>query len=151
MASKPLIYHVFDGLTDAVKTSKVANTINNLPCIYIENRPTNIDEKVNSFVVIDLPTTVNRMIKGWRDQMTETDGIFYLFVRCKNDGSSDALSQTKRADALMNLFPISTPYFVATNPRRMYSGHDAYDFQVTTIRFQIRTRLNADRLDETQQ
>jgi hypothetical protein len=109
MARKPLIYKVFEGLSKAVEGSKVANTIQNVPCIYLENRPTNINEKVNSFVVIDLPAAINRMILSNRDKMTESNGVMYLFVRAKTDGTSDLLSETKRAEALMGIFPISTP------------------------------------------
>lgn len=148
MARKPLIYKVFEGLSKAVEGSKVANTIQDVPCIYLENRPTNINEKVNSFVVIDLPAAINRMILSNRDKMTESNGVMYLFVRAKTDGTSDLLSETKRAEALMGIFPISTPYFVASNPVRIYTGRDNYNFQVTTIRFHLRTRLDADILEE---
>lgn len=129
------MYNIFQSLVSAVKTTGVAN-------IFLSNRP-NINEEMNEFVVIDLPTEQYRAVKGNNDFIVKTDGLFYVGMKAKSDNTPNIDKQTRLVQKLLDLFPIHDKHIVASSPTVLLKGSDKSGFQITTISFSIRTKINS--------
>lgn len=141
MASKPLIYLIFDDLVAAV--NGIAEKT------YLD-RPKLIAEEVKNFIVVDIPTEIRGRLKGDMDVMAGCYAVYYVFVRSKTNGTPNIGSQTSIVESVLNAFPISTKHITATEPSVLMKGDDGYGFHVTTITFKLRTKFNATRIINSQ-
>ena len=129
------MYNIFNSLVSAVKTTGIAN-------IYLSNRP-NITKEMTEFAVIDLPTEQVRAVKGNDDFMVRTNGVFHIGVKAKSDNTPNIKKQTELVQKFLDLFPINDAYIAATEPTVILQGSDKSGFQITTISFSIRTKINS--------
>lgn len=135
---KPTMYNIFNSLVTAAKTTGLTN-------IYLSNRP-KVAKKMSEFVVIDLPTELYRAVKGNDDFIVRTDGVFYIGVKAKSDNTPNISKQTELVHKFVNLFPIEDDFIVASGPSILMRGDDKAGFQITTISFNIRTKINSYKL-----
>lgn len=135
---KPTMYNIFNSLVTAVKTTGLTN-------IYLSNRP-KVAKEMSEFVVIDLPTELYRAVKGNDDFIVRTDGVFYIGVKAKSDNTPNISKQTELVHKFVNLFPIEDNFIVASGPSILMRGDDKAGFQITTISFNIRTKINSYKL-----
>lgn len=128
-------YQILNSIVDALKPLKVK--------IYPLNRPNKVDEKMDMFIVVDLPTQIRRTTKGYDDFRYQTTGVIYAFTRAKSDGTPNIDKQTKFVRSISDLFPITDEIVECVNPRVLVRGLDSTNFQVSTITFTLRTKTNA--------
>lgn len=128
-------YQILNSLVTALKPLGVK--------AYLLNRPKKVDEKMDSFIVVDLPTQLRRTTKGYDDYSYRTTGVIYAFVRAQTDGTPYIDRQTQFVRSVTELFPLSDDKIEAVNPIVIMRGLDETNFQVTTITFSLRTKVNA--------
>lgn len=129
------LYNIFNSLTKAVRATGIKH-------IYLVNRPKLFDTSMGSFVVIVLPSRLYRDVKGESDFLVSTTGTFMIGVVAKKDGTPNIGTQTDLVQKFMDLFPISDDYITAVNPQVIMRGDDETGFQITSIMFDIRTKIN---------
>lgn len=129
------LYNIFNSLSKAAKATGIAH-------VYLTNRPKLFDTSMGSFVVISLPARLYRDVKGNDDFMVSTTGTFMVGVVAKKDGTPNIQAQTDLVQKFMDLFPISDDYISATNPQIIMRGDDETGYQITSIMFDIRTKVN---------
>ena len=132
---KSTMYNIFNTLVTAAKTTGVAN-------IFLSNRP-DVTKEMTEFVVIDLPTEQYRAVKGNDDFIVRTEGVFYIGMKAKSDNTPNIGKQTALVQKFLDLFPITDDRIVATEPTVLLKGSDKSGFQLTTITFHIRTKINS--------
>lgn len=132
---QPTLYNIFNSLTEAAVKTGIGN-------IYLTNRPKVFDTSMGSFVVISLPARLYRDVKGNDDFMVSTAGTFIIGVVAKEDGTPNIEAQTQLIQKFMDLFPISDDYISATNPQIILRGVDETGYQLTSILFDVRTKVN---------
>lgn len=132
---KPITYNILNSLCKNVQKTGIKS-------VYLIDRP-EISLEQENFVVIDLPANIERGVKGNTDFILNTEGVFYLGVRSKSNGTPNIDKQTQLIQKLLDLFPIIDKYIVATNPTILFKGRDKSDFQITTITYNIRTKINS--------
>ena len=135
---KSTTYNILNSLVSTAKTTGVEN-------IFLLNRP-NVTKEMVEFVVIDLPTDQYRAVKGNDDFIVKTDGVFYIGVKAKSDNTPNISKQTTLVQKFLDLFPINDDYIVASEPTVLLKGSDKSGFQITTISFSIRTKINSYKL-----
>lgn len=128
-------YQILNSLVTALKLLGVKT--------YLFNRPKKVDDKMDTFIVVDLPTQLRRTTKGYDDYSYRTTGVIYAFVRAQTDGTPYIDRQTQFVRSLTELFPLSDDKIEAVNPVVLMRGLDETNFQVTTITFPLRTKVNA--------
>lgn len=133
--AKSTMYNIFNSLVKAAKTTDIEH-------IYLNNRPKTSDEKMKSFVIINLPSRFYRKVKGNTDFVVETTGLFDIGVKAKQDGTPNINAQTSMVQSFMDLFPINDDYIMASNPQILLKGDDETGFQRTAVMFDIRTKIN---------
>ena len=109
---------------------------------YLSDRPKETPSKMLEFAVVDLPTTIHRPFVGNDDFRYSTKGAIYLFCRAKNDGTPNIDAQTKLVRKVFACFPFKDSKCECVNPTVLLRGADEYGFQVTTVTFTLRTRIN---------
>ncbi len=134
-ANNTVIYQVFNSLVTALKPLGVK--------VYPLNRPNTVDEKMDKFIVVDVPTEFRRTAKGYDDYNYRTTGVIYAFVRAKSDGTPQIDKQTTFVRSVTDLFPIADSIVRCVRPRVLLRGLDKAGFQVTAITFTLRTKVNA--------
>jgi hypothetical protein len=132
---KPTLYNIFNSLVKAVKTTEVGN-------IYLTNAPSSGNKDVSQFVVIALPSRLDRDVKGNDDFIVSTSGVFHIAVKAKSDNTPNIKAQTELVQKFMELFPINDDYISATSPQILINGDNKAGYQVTSIFFDIRTKIN---------
>lgn len=128
-------YQILNSIVTAVKPLGVKT--------FVLNRPKKVDEKMDKFIVVDLPSQLRRSTKGYDDYCYTTTGIIYAFVRAQTDGTPFIDRQTQFVRSIFELFPITDAKIECVNPVTLMRGLDETNFQVTTITFSLRTRVNA--------
>lgn len=128
-------YQILNSLVTALKPLGVRT--------YLLNRPTKVDDKMDMFIVVDLPTQLRRTTKGYDDYSYLTTGVIYAFVRAQTDGTPFIDRQTSFVRSITELFPIADEKIECVNPAVLMRGLDETNFQVTTITFTLRTRVNS--------
>ena len=138
MAKEPLKL-IYADLVNAVAT--VAERKN----IYIGGRPNVINEEsvVSSYVVIDLPASVEDIAFGNRRFVLDTAGVIYLFVKGKKDRTLNINATSSLVEKVTGLFPIVGDVCGAANPKVLMRGSDEYGYQVVSITFDLQTKPNA--------
>lgn len=129
-------YNILNSLTRAAKTTGVEH-------IFVTNRPKVYDTKMGNFVVVMLPGRQTRPVKGNDDFIVRTAGVFNIAMPEKQNGTPNIKAQTDLVQKFMDLFPISDDYITASNPEIIMRGDDDTGFQVTSIMFDVRTKINS--------
>lgn len=137
MAQKNVIKSIYTDLV--VGLSGVIET----KYIYLGGRPDSIqkDSKIDRFVAIELPVSIEDIAHGNRKFVLNTSGIFYIFAKSKKDTTLD-INTTNIVDDVVNLFPIVGDVCSISNPSVLLRGSDGFGYQVTTITFDIQTKPN---------
>lgn len=133
------LYNIYADLVDAMKD------IVDAKYVFLKDRPSlkSGDVPMSKFVVVDLPTTIRDYVIGGRRTMLETSGVIYAFTQARSNNTVNITEMGELVDAIVDRFPISGTYCVATNPNVRMSGSDGQGFQVTTITFDLRCRWRA--------
>lgn len=131
------LFNICNSLTSAAKKTGV-----NEGNIFLLTRPKLFDTGIAEFVVIGLPSRLYRDVKGTDDFLVSTNGIFTIGVRSKSNGTPNIKAQTELVQKFMDLFPISDDYISATKPQILLKGDDEAGYQITSIMFDIRTKIN---------
>lgn len=134
--ANPTQYNILNSLTLAAMRTSVEH-------VYINNRPKTSDAKIKSFVVISLPARIDRKVKGNDDFIVATTGVFFIGMRAKQDNTPNVKAQTQLVQQFMDLFPISDDYISATKPTILDRGDDETGFQITSVMFDVRTKINS--------
>ena len=129
------LYNIFNSLAKAVKATGVEH-------VYLVNRPKLFDTSMGSFVVILLPARLYRDVKGNTDFLVSTAGTFMIGTVAKKDGTPNIKAQTELIQKFMDLFPISDDYITASHPQIIMRGDDETGYQITSVIFDIRTKIN---------
>lgn len=131
----PTRYNIWNSLIGAVKTTGVER-------VYPDNLPKTSKSNGSSYVVVWLPSRLTRMCKGNDDFVVETQGVFRIGVKARQDGTTDIPKSTELEEKFKKLFPISDDYITAYGPEPMAKGLTDAGYQETWIYFQIRTKVN---------
>lgn len=134
--AEPLIYNIFKEIVSALNGAGFKK-------VFLSNRPSMVDKAVDSFVVVELPDEIQNTVKGDDEFMCKTTGVIYIFRREKTDGTPNIKDQLDLVQSAYRIFPINSTHTVCTNPSRRLKGSDNNGFQVTTITFDIRTKVNS--------
>lgn len=112
--------------------------------MYFGGRPDNIkaDTKIDKFIVIELPVSIEDIAAGRKKFVLNTTGVFYLFNKAKSDMTLNLTTTSQLIADVEALFPIVGDYCKATNPKVLMRGADGYGYQVTTITFDLMTKAN---------
>lgn len=126
---------MFNSVTAMLKDCKIKT--------YLCDRPKETDTKMSEFAVVDFPVVLRRPYLGNDDFRYQTKCIIYLFCRAKNDGTPNIDRQTKIVRSIFEQFPYKDTKCECVDPEVLMKGADEYGFQLTTITFTIRTRINS--------
>lgn len=135
MANKSAIYQMFSSVADMLKGCDVRT--------YLIDRPKETPQRLDAFAVVDFPVTIRRPYIGNDDFRYRTQGVIYLFCRAKNDGTPNIDRQTALVREVFEKFPYKDDVCELVSPTVLTRGADEYGFQVTTVTFTIRTRINS--------
>lgn len=113
---------------------------------YYQDRPTSIDQRVNSYLVISMPSSiVNQELNpnGEYNDYTTTV-LLEVYVRdqmsAKNPVGVDLRLMDEKVTKVLSLFPISTDKIFVTRPEIVMQDNDDSGFHVTLIRARLRTK-----------
>ena len=134
MAKKALIYLIYNDLVSAVKGIASKTSL---------GRPEPIGSDVASLIVIDIPTEIRSRIKGSYDMSVDCYATFDIFCKSKSDRTLNIGSQSSLTQKVLDVFPINGKAVIASNPTVLLKGFDETGYQVTSISFKLRTKLNA--------
>lgn len=134
MANTTATYQMFGSIAKMLKACSIKT--------YLMDRPKEAP-KIESFAVVDFPVAVRRPFVGNDDFRYRTQGVIYLFFRAKNDGTPNIDKQTTLVRKVYESFPYKDDVCECVNPTVLFRGADEYGFQLTTITFTIRTRINS--------
>lgn len=134
MAKKALIYLIYNDLVSAVKGIASKTSL---------GRPEPIGSDVASLIVIDIPTEIRSRIKGSYDMSVDCYATFDIFCKSKSDRTLNIGSQSDLTQKVLDVFPINGKAVIASNPTVLLKGFDETGYQVTSISFKLRTKLNA--------
>lgn len=134
MAKKALIYLIYNDLVSAVKGIASKTSL---------GRPEPIGSDVASLIVIDIPTEIRSRIKGSYDMSVDCYATFDIFCKSKSDRTLNIGSQSSLTQKVLDVFPINGKAVIASNPTVLLKGFDDTGYQVTSISFKLRTKLNA--------
>ena len=134
--AKSTLYNIYNDLVKAVKP--IVGNKN----VFLKDRPkTNGDEvPMSKFVVVDLPVSIDDYVIGSKKTYLTTSGVYYLFTQSRKDDTLDINATGELVDSVLDLFPISGDYVVASNPVVRMGGSDGMGFQVTTVTFDLHTK-----------
>ena len=110
---------------------------------YLMDRPKETPAKSTAFAVVDFPTAIARPFAGYDDFRYRSKGVIYIFCRAKNDGTPNIDAQTALVRKITDCFPYKDTICELVDPIVLLRGADEYGFQITTITFTIRTRINS--------
>lgn len=113
---------------------------------YYQDRPTSVDSKVDSYLVISLPSNIENQEldpRGtYRDYTTTL--LLEVYVRDKMSASNpvgmNLRVMDEKVSAVMGVFPIDATSLLATQPEVVIQDNDESGFHVTLIRARIRTK-----------
>lgn len=113
---------------------------------YYMDRPTSVDTKINSYLVISLPSTIaNQELDprgGYRDYTTTL--LLEVYVRDKMSSSNpvgiDLKAMDEKVGKVTALFPMDCEHVYVTQPEVVMQDNDQSGFHVTLIRARLRTK-----------
>lgn len=141
MKNTTVTYQVLNSIVKALKPLGVK--------MYLFNRPKKVDEKMDMFVVINLPAPIRHTTVGYDDYQYATTGAIFAFCRAQSDGTPNIDKQSRFTRELIELFPIHDEFVECVTPGVQILGLDETGFQVTLISFTLRTKVNAFEKDES--
>ncbi len=133
MAENSLTYKVFEIMGSRLKSIGCS--------YYLQDRPLNIPEKTDRFVVLRISGRLYDRTKGFKGSGKTTSGLIYAFQRSKSDGTPNIKKLTSLERDVMNLFPISETGVCCTHPRWLSGVSDGYGFNMSSIIFDVRINL----------
>ena len=112
--------------------------------IYPKNRPSAVDGKISSYLVVRLPSGIyNQEIGvGYNDFVTTAQ--IEVYVRNKTSVKSpngfDVSENSRKVQAVLGRFPVDTDNIIVTRPTVTFQSDDGDGFDVTIIQGELRTK-----------
>lgn len=113
---------------------------------YYQDRPTAIDSKIGSYLVISLPSDIknNELNPSGEYNDYSTTVLLEVYVRDKmsaqNPVGIDLKTMDEKVNAVMTSFPINTLNIQVTRPEIAMQSNDDSGFHITLIRAKLRTK-----------
>lgn len=112
--------------------------------IYPKNRPSSVDTKINSYIVVRLPSGIyNQEIGHGYNDFTTTAQI-EVYVRNKTTAKSpngfDVATTSDKVQQVLDKFPIATKNIIVMRPVITFQTDDGDGFDVTIIQGKLRTK-----------
>lgn len=112
--------------------------------IYPKNRPLSVDERVNSYIVVRLPSGIYNQEIGYGYNDFTTTAQIEVYVRNRTSSKSpngfDVATTSKKVKEVMDRFPISTGNIIVARPVITFQSDDGDGFDVTIIQGKLRTK-----------
>ena len=111
---------------------------------YYQDRPTSIDGKVDSYLVISLPSALaSREIDPSGAYGHHTTLLLEVYVRDRVSASNPVAVNIplmdEKVNAVLSLFPMDTKPFLAVRPEVVMQTSDSTGFHMTLIRAKLTT------------
>lgn len=113
---------------------------------YYQDRPTSVDERINSYAVISLPSAIvnNEMDPSGAYRDFTTTVIIEVYVRDNMSASNPIGINLKvmqeKVQSVLEKFPIDTSSVLVSRPELVMQDNDGTGFHVTLIRARLRTK-----------
>lgn len=113
---------------------------------YYKDRPTSIDGRIDSYLVISMPSAIlnNEISDNGEYNDYSTTLLLEVYVRdtmsSKNPIGIDLKTMDEKVTKVLGLFPINTAALTATEPTIVLQDNDDSGFHVTLIRARLRTK-----------
>lgn len=113
---------------------------------YYQDRPTAIDSKIGSYLVISLPSDIknNELNPSGEYNDYSTTVLLEVYVRDKMSAQNpigiDLKTMDEKVNAVMAIFPINTLNIQVTRPEIAMQSNDDSGFHITLIRAKLRTK-----------
>lgn len=113
---------------------------------YYQDRPTAIDSKIGSYLVISLPSDIknNELNPSGEYNDYSTTVLLEVYVRDKMSAQNpigiDLKTMDEKVNAVMTIFPIDTANIQVTRPEIAMQSNDGSGFHITLIRAKLRTK-----------
>lgn len=113
---------------------------------YYQDRPTAIDSKIGSYLVISLPSDIknNELNPSGEYNDYSTTVLLEVYVRDKMSAQNpigiDLKTMDEKVNAVMTSFPINTLNIQVTRPEIAMQSNDDSGFHITLIRAKLRTK-----------
>ena len=114
--------------------------------IYAKNRPSAVEERIGSYIVIGLPSGIYNMEIGQDGKYNDFSTTVQIEVYVRNKVSSkspngfDVAKTSEKVGAVLNRFPILTENIKVSRPMVTMQTDDGAGFDVTIIQGNLRTR-----------
>lgn len=114
--------------------------------LYCQDRPTAVDTRINSYVVISLPSVIanNEMDPSGAYNDYSTTVLIEVYVRdkmsSKNPICIDLNAMDEKVSMVMRLLPYESKGVQVTRPEVVMQSNDGSGFHVTLIRAMLRTK-----------
>lgn len=113
---------------------------------YLRSRPKSVEERVGSYIVIELPYSIKNGEIGFRGTYNDyiTTAQIEIYVRDKvsasNPNELDVCLMDEKVRKVLEKFPIATDNILVTRPRITMQADDGDGFGITVIQGRLRTR-----------
>lgn len=112
--------------------------------IYPKNRPSSVDTKINSYIVVRLPSGIYNQEIGYGYNDFVTTAQVEVYVRNKTTSKSpngfDVATTSDKVQEVLDKFPIATDNITVTRPVITFQSDDGDGFDVTIIQGTLRTK-----------
>lgn len=112
--------------------------------IYPKNRPSSVDTKINSYIVVRLPSGIYNQEIGYGYNDFVTTAQIEVYVRNKTTSKSpngfDVTTTSDKVQEVLDKFPIATDNITVTRPVITFQSDDGDGFDVTIIQGTLRTK-----------
>lgn len=112
--------------------------------IYPKNRPSSVDTKINSYIVVRLPSGIYNQEIGYGYNDFVTTAQIEVYVRNKTTSKSpngfDVATTSDKVQEVLGKFPIATGNITVTRPVITFQSDDGDGFDVTIIQGTLRTK-----------
>lgn len=112
--------------------------------IYPKNRPSSVDTKINSYIVVRLPSGIYNQEIGYGYNDFVTTAQVEVYVRNKTTSKSpngfDVATTSDKVQEVLDKFPITTVNITVTRPVITFQSDDGDGFDVTIIQGTLRTK-----------
>lgn len=113
---------------------------------YYQDRPTSVDENINSYIVIVFPSSIRNQEIDYKGTFNayETTLFLEIYVRDKMSASNpvelDLRTMDDKVQKVMGLFPIDSKEFYASQPELTIQSNDGSGFHISLIRARLQTK-----------
>lgn len=112
--------------------------------IYPKNRPSSIDERVDSYIVVRLPSGIYNQEIGWGYNDFTTTAQIEVYVRNRTSSKApngfNVKATSDKVSEVLGKFPINTENITVTRPTITFQSDDGNGFDVTVIQGKLRTK-----------